>query len=160
LVDKEIHEKIFETKILGEKIAFFRKKKGLSQETLATMIGKTRSTVTAYENNIAEVTVPILLQIAKALDITLYDFVYSLDINKAQGNPNNSETNTTYVQELEEQVRDLKTQLKDTKKELEDYKKELNDKNKIIALLEERQSDVDKKLKQAEILYNKVIRKI
>jgi transcriptional regulator with XRE-family HTH domain len=160
LVDKEINEKFFETKVLGEKIAFFRKKKGLSQEALAIMIGKTRSTVTAYENNIAEITIPILLQIAKALDITLYDFVYSLDINKTQGNTSNAEINTTYVQELEEQVKDLKVQLELTKKELEDSKNELNDKNKIIALLEERKSDVDKKLKQAELLYSKIIKKI
>jgi transcriptional regulator with XRE-family HTH domain len=159
LVDKEINVKIFEAKALGERIAFFRKKKGLSQEALALKIGKTRSTVTAYENNIADVTIPILFEIAKALDVNLYDFVHYLDINRPTGSDPETST-TTYVQELEEEVKYLKEQLNDYKRELEDCKKELNDKNKIIILLEERKSEVDNKLRQAETLYNKIIKKI
>lgn len=162
MVNKASEENFVESIRLGEKIAFFRKQRGLSQDVLAQKIGKTRSAIAAYENNIADLTISILREIAKALDIHLYDFVHELDLQTESLSP----AGTTYVQELENQIKQLKEEIFSLKKDLEDKRQELNDKNKLIALYEKRESDIEKKeaqieskLEQMENLYNLLTKK-
>lgn len=162
MVNKPSLENFVENIRLGEKIAFFRKQSGISQDVLAQRIGKTRSTVAAYENNIADITISILRDIAKALGIHIYDFVHELDVPGDSINP----TGTTYVQELESQIKQLREDIGAIKKELADKNQELNDKNKIIALYEKREGDIEKKeaqieskLQQMENLYNLLTKK-
>ena len=141
---------------LGKKIAYFRNLKGYSQEDLAKKIGKTRGTISAYENNIADITVPILLLIAKSLKITLYDLVYELDSKEEQA----SEPGITYNKDLENEVKHLKA-------EIILLRKELNDKNKIIDLYESgkmsggnKEVNLEIKIQKLEKIVNNLINKI
>ena len=57
--------------IVGNKIRFFRNKKGITQKALADLIGKTESSIQKYECGSTEVPFSVLEKIAKALDITI-----------------------------------------------------------------------------------------
>ncbi len=146
MVNKASEKNFVESIRLGEKIAFFRKQRGLSQDLLAQRIGKTRSAIAAYENNLADITISILRDIAKALGIHIYDFVHELDLPVESASP----TGTTHVQELENQIKQSKDKIEKLKKELYEKTQELNDKNKIIALYEKREGDLEKKEAQIE----------
>lgn len=161
--NKASEENFVESFRLGEKIAFFRKQRGISQDVLAQKIGKTRSAVAAYENNLVELTIPILRDIAKALGVHLYDFVHELDL---PANVTSPTTGTTYVEELENQIKLLKEEIIFLRKDLQDKIQELNDKNKLIDLYEKRENDIEKKeaqieskLEQMENLYNLLTKK-
>lgn len=57
--------------IVGDKIRFFRNKKGITQKALADLIGKTESSIQKYECGSTEVPFSVLEKIANALDITI-----------------------------------------------------------------------------------------
>jgi transcriptional regulator with XRE-family HTH domain len=133
---------------LGEKIAFFRKQRGLSQDTLANMLGKSRSAIAAYENNNVEVTVNVLYEISNALNLNIQDFL----------------TGNNYGGSYEE---DLKVRIKHLETELELVKKELLYKNKLLefyegkeADYEKREADYDNRLKQLQRVYDEIVKKL
>lgn len=57
--------------IVGNKIRYFRNKKGLTQKALADLIDKTESSVQKYECGSTEVPFSVLEKIANALDTTI-----------------------------------------------------------------------------------------
>ena len=68
---------------VGEKIRFYRKQRKLSQEQLADRIHKSKSTLSKYENGQIPIDVDSLYDIARVLDIELFQFV-DVDIHEAQ----------------------------------------------------------------------------
>lgn len=60
---------------LGEKIKFYRDKKGLTQEELGKEIGVKGATITRYEKNDRQPKLEQIAKIAKALDVSLEDLV-------------------------------------------------------------------------------------
>lgn len=57
--------------IVGNKIRYFRNKKGITQKALAKLIGKTESSIQKYECGSTEVPFSVLEKIADALDIEI-----------------------------------------------------------------------------------------
>ena len=68
---------------VGEKIRFYRKQRKLSQEQLADRIHKSKSTLSKYENGQIPIDVDSLYDIARILDIELFQFV-DVDIHEEQ----------------------------------------------------------------------------
>jgi transcriptional regulator with XRE-family HTH domain len=60
---------------LGEKIKFYRKKLNLSQEELAKKCNLSRNAIYNYEKNKRTPTIPILITISKALNISPTDLL-------------------------------------------------------------------------------------
>lgn len=54
----------------GLRIRAVRKKKGINQSQLATLLGKSLRTVQKYESGEIEITVPLLFELARILDTT------------------------------------------------------------------------------------------
>ena len=61
--------------ILSHNIRFLRRKKGLSQEELADILGVKRSSIAAYERKNVEPRLRIVLEIAKYFDINVQDLL-------------------------------------------------------------------------------------
>jgi transcriptional regulator with XRE-family HTH domain len=55
---------------LGQRIAYYRKKAGLSQKELATAIGVSSPVLSYYENDKNDPPTSILVKIAETLDVT------------------------------------------------------------------------------------------
>lgn len=66
----------------GQKILFFRKQKGLSQEDLANKIGVTRQAVSRWELEIAKPDIEKLYKIAFALEININQLLEDKEIEK------------------------------------------------------------------------------
>lgn len=62
-------------KTLGERIKFYRTVKGWTQEDIALKLDISRLSYSKIERNITDVTYSRLVQIAKALDISVSDLV-------------------------------------------------------------------------------------
>lgn len=60
---------------LGEKIAFARKEKGMTQEMLAEQLGVTRQAVARWETGLSVPDAGMLVRIAGALDTTVNDLL-------------------------------------------------------------------------------------
>ena len=56
---------------IGENIKILRKRKGKSQEEVATALGLNRSTYSGYENNIAQPNLENILQISKYYGLSI-----------------------------------------------------------------------------------------
>lgn len=70
---------------LGSKIREYRKSKGMTQETLAQLIGVKRAVISKYETNFISPSIDMLNKIASALDIpisSLLDNVNALQYDK------------------------------------------------------------------------------
>ena len=119
---------------IGEKITFYRKKKGLSQEQLAEKIGKSRQMVSYYEKNKGELTLNLLDKITKVLDITIPDLF--LDVAASSS----------------ERIKALET-------EIENLKNELKDKLQLINVYERTFQEYTKQLEQKEQLQKMLIEK-
>lgn len=52
---------------LGEQVAFYRRRQGISQENLALTMGSTQSTISRLENGIGETTLDKVIEAAEAL---------------------------------------------------------------------------------------------
>lgn len=59
---------------IGSKIKNFRENKNLSQQDLATMIHKTKSSVQKYESGSTSITIDLLYDISTALEIPIIQF--------------------------------------------------------------------------------------
>jgi transcriptional regulator with XRE-family HTH domain len=61
---------------VGERVAYYRRRRGLSQVTLAGLVGRTESWVEKIENGRAALDrVSVIGQLAKALDVSLHDLL-------------------------------------------------------------------------------------
>lgn len=60
---------------VGQKIRFYRKAKNISQEQLGAMIHKSKSTLSKYESGTISIDVDSLCDIAKALDLEIYQLI-------------------------------------------------------------------------------------
>jgi transcriptional regulator with XRE-family HTH domain len=61
---------------IGQRVAFYRRRRGLSQEVLAGLVGKTVEWLRKVENNRAELDrLSVLKNLANALDVTLGDII-------------------------------------------------------------------------------------
>jgi len=60
---------------IGNKIKILREEKHMSQQKLADLISKSKSTIEKYEDGRIEVSVRILKEISKALNINILRFV-------------------------------------------------------------------------------------
>ena len=61
---------------IGERVAFYRPRRGLSQEILAGLVGKTAEWLRKVENNRAELDrLSVIRALASALDISLGDLI-------------------------------------------------------------------------------------
>ena len=58
---------------LGRRIAFLRKKKGMSQDDFAEVSGKMVNTISKIERGITDLRVSTLISIADALDVSVSD---------------------------------------------------------------------------------------
>lgn len=56
---------------IAQNLKFFRKRKGLSQEEMASILGLNRSTYSGYENEVAQPNLELLLQLAQSENIPL-----------------------------------------------------------------------------------------
>jgi len=62
-------------KILSDRVAFFRKQKGFTQESLAAQIGKSEDTISNIERARNAVSFEIIVMIAEALEISIDDLM-------------------------------------------------------------------------------------
>jgi transcriptional regulator with XRE-family HTH domain len=61
---------------IGERVAYYRRRRGLSQVTLAELVGRTESWVEKIENGRAALDrVSVISQLAKMLDVSLHDLL-------------------------------------------------------------------------------------
>ena len=68
---KDENKHKFNNEIIGIKLKEFRKKNGLTQEKLATILNTTQSTISAYENGKTTLLTPFALQLVKEYNISL-----------------------------------------------------------------------------------------
>ncbi|MBK7128809.1 MAG: helix-turn-helix domain-containing protein [Crocinitomicaceae bacterium] len=61
--------------MIGDNLKLLRKRRGVSQEEIATELGLTRSTYSGYENGIAEPSIETLIKISAYYDMSLDKFV-------------------------------------------------------------------------------------
>ena len=61
--------------MIGENLKLLRKRKGISQEEIATDLGLTRSSYSGYENGVAEPNIETLIKISEYYDISLDKFI-------------------------------------------------------------------------------------
>lgn len=59
----------------GDRIRYFRMKKDMTQQELADKLGVNQCSISEYENNRAELTLPKLVRLAEALEVTIYDLI-------------------------------------------------------------------------------------
>lgn len=70
---------------LGEKISFYRKRKGISQESLAEIMGVSRQSVSLWENNQTIPSMEKLLQLSELLGLSMNEIVGNdLDIDMTE----------------------------------------------------------------------------
>jgi transcriptional regulator with XRE-family HTH domain len=65
--------------IIGNNIKQCRLAKGLRQADLAAMIGKDTTSIVRYESGTTDIPSSVLLDITKALDVTLNDLVEDVE---------------------------------------------------------------------------------
>jgi transcriptional regulator with XRE-family HTH domain len=70
---------------VSNNVALLRKKKGLSQEKLAELLGCSRQTITRWETGSREPRVSDLLKIASVLDCTIEDLINISNPTKSAG---------------------------------------------------------------------------
>ena len=71
---------------VGRRIRLYRKMKGLTIETFAGMIGKSKATVSKYENGEISIDVETLFGIAEALEVSVNQLVdYAAETEEDQG---------------------------------------------------------------------------
>ncbi|MBK7131242.1 MAG: helix-turn-helix transcriptional regulator [Crocinitomicaceae bacterium] len=56
--------------MIGDNLKLLRKRRGVSQEEIATELGLTRSTYSGYENGIAEPSIETLIKISAYYDMS------------------------------------------------------------------------------------------
>ena len=66
---------------IGEKIKYYRKQKGMTQQELAASVGVANTTITGYEKGNREPNAPMIIKIARALGVTGDDLL-DLDIKE------------------------------------------------------------------------------
>jgi transcriptional regulator with XRE-family HTH domain len=61
---------------IGQRVAFYRRRRGLSQEVLAGLVGKTAEWLRKVETNRAELDrLSVIRAVAKTLDVSLGDLI-------------------------------------------------------------------------------------
>jgi transcriptional regulator with XRE-family HTH domain len=61
---------------IGERVAYYRRRRGLSQVTLSELVGRTESWLEKVENGRAALDrVSLIVQLANALDVSLHDLL-------------------------------------------------------------------------------------
>lgn len=68
---KDENKHKFNNEIIGKRLKEFRKKNGLTQEKLATILNTTQSTISAYEHGKTTLLTPFALQLVKEYNISL-----------------------------------------------------------------------------------------
>lgn len=68
-------------KLIGKRIQYFRKKKGLTQEQLAEMIGKSPNHLSSIERGFNKVKLDTLIDIINCLDCTADDILADVITN-------------------------------------------------------------------------------
>ncbi len=132
---------------LGQRVAFFRKLKGINQKDLGTKINKTRALISFIERT-GKINHRTLKLIAGALEITMEDLHMTdeeLNMFKNSGiNSLKSQLDDKVVLELEFYKREnelLHKMLKQQEKLVEQHQKNSKQQDKIIQYLEEKKSD-------------------
>ncbi len=72
--------------ILGTRVCFYRKQKGLSQEKLAELCGLHPSYVGQIERGEKNITVEILYRLSQGLDVSMADLLQDIDNPASAGN--------------------------------------------------------------------------
>ncbi len=67
--------KRFDVMTLGERIRFIRKQRGISQETLASLVFTKKQTISLYEQDRLELKVSMLKRVAVALEVPTSIFI-------------------------------------------------------------------------------------
>ena len=75
---REDHLMMYRT--IGEKITHYRKKKRISQSDFAELVGLSRSSISNIEKGRQSAPVHVLSDIAKALEVDLYDVIPNCEI--------------------------------------------------------------------------------
>ena len=71
---------------VGQRIRLYRKMKGMTIETFAAMIGKSKATVSKYENGEISIDIETLFGIAEALEISVNQLVdYAAETTEEDG---------------------------------------------------------------------------
>lgn len=83
------------SEFFNKNLKFLRTQKGLSQEKLAQMIGKDRSSITYWELGKSEPTIDNVIKISGALNVPIYDLV-----GKDMTNENNNEPEFNELDEV------------------------------------------------------------
>lgn len=84
--------------IVGNKIKYFRNKKGITQKKLADLIGKTESSIQKYECGSTEVPFSVLEKIAESLDTELLFLLDDEYLESASAYfMNNEDTKLSYL---------------------------------------------------------------
>ena len=78
------------TDFIWKNIAFFRKKKGLSQEDLADQLEISRSAIGSYEEGRSHPKISLLIKIADSFEITIDDLI-RIDFKKEANDKKNNE---------------------------------------------------------------------
>lgn len=128
---------------IGEKISFLRKRKGLSQEQVAEMIGISPQGYGKIERDETDVQYSRLESIAKAMNTTVEDLSGYPLTRSLNGNNNISEmTNSTcqYYSDLvlQKEVEKLTSQVGFLESEKALLVSKINDLEQIIGLMKER----------------------
>ena len=84
---------------IGERIKYYRKKSGITQQKLAELIGVQASAISKYEKNIVSPTWKCLNEICDALDTNITDFFVDLLIPNSNDNSNSQSFSATFFTE-------------------------------------------------------------
>ncbi len=84
-------------KLLGENIARYRNKKGLSQEKIAERIGVSRQAVTKWESNISRPSSDNLFKLAEIFGISVDDLLNSETIDNTPNRENYKNSKTPWI---------------------------------------------------------------
>lgn len=94
---------------MNNNIKTIRKKRKITQEQLADMIGMQRAVISRYENGIIEPSVSVLKKIAEALHTSVYDLIE--EDEEKEGPKNNDDEKTDRYYLLSDAILELKKQL-------------------------------------------------
>ena len=89
---------------IAEKLHYHRKKNHLSQEAVATHIGRSKRTISRHENaDFEDINIGQLLDYAECYGVSLFDLL------PTSPNPSNEETVKLLIGKLEKLIKDLKS---------------------------------------------------
>ena len=141
---------------VGKKIKAFRKEKTYSQEQLAIKLGKSRTTISDYEQDIIDPPLAVLQELAEIFEKDIRDFFGNTDTEYTI----NREVEYDKALVFKEKNQLLKNEIEMLRLEIKFLKRELSDKERLINLQEKRNEDYEQRLKEIQKVYEEIKKRL